>query len=174
MEQRITIDTIYKKEFHMVAKGYDHDEVDEFLDLICDELELREKEVADLKAQLEYANAAVRKAEAGDGFARPAEKPAAAPQPSAASSATELLEMAQTLKQQIIENAEARAKEIIENAQVDAAARLGGLLDEQKALEESVAGLKDAEKTCKANLAKLVEDCRAALDTVGSLFGSEE
>ena len=49
---RITIGDIETKDFRVVAKGYDQQEVDEFLDLICDELERMEDEAAQLQRQV--------------------------------------------------------------------------------------------------------------------------
>ena len=39
MEQRITIDTIYQKDFRVKNRGYDQEEVDKFLDDIIEEME---------------------------------------------------------------------------------------------------------------------------------------
>ena len=47
--QKITIEVIETKEFHVAARGYNQHEVDEFLDSICDELERIEGEMAALK-----------------------------------------------------------------------------------------------------------------------------
>ena len=71
--QRLTIADIEMKQFRLVARGYEQREVDEFLDSICDEMELLQAEIDDLKRKLEMANAETRKAEAASGFVRPAE-----------------------------------------------------------------------------------------------------
>ena len=51
--QKITIETIETKEFHVAARGYNQHEVDEFLDSICDELERVEGEINALKQENE-------------------------------------------------------------------------------------------------------------------------
>lgn len=42
MEQRITVDSILDKKFSTVAKGFNQQEVDEYLDQICDEFDRRD------------------------------------------------------------------------------------------------------------------------------------
>ena len=49
--QKITIEVIETKEFHVAARGYNQHEVDEFLDSICDELERIEGEMAALQQE---------------------------------------------------------------------------------------------------------------------------
>ena len=47
--ERITVDLISSKEFSFEAKGYNRQEVDNFLDDICEELERMDKEIAELR-----------------------------------------------------------------------------------------------------------------------------
>ena len=61
MEQRITVDSILDKKFSTVAKGFNQQEVDEYLDQICDEFDRRDAEMNALRqeiAQLKAAQAA--------------------------------------------------------------------------------------------------------------------
>ena len=46
---RITVDIISEKEFSIEAKGYSRQEVDNFLDDICEEMERMEEEIKDLR-----------------------------------------------------------------------------------------------------------------------------
>ena len=64
---RLTIRDIESKQFRRIAYGYDQRGVDEFLDAICDELELLYGEIDELKRKLDFANAQTRKAEAAGG-----------------------------------------------------------------------------------------------------------
>ena len=65
---QITIEMIETKEFKTKPRGYDPQEVDEFLDAICDEMARQLDEIQSLQQQLAAAKAA-----------RPAPAPAAGP-----------------------------------------------------------------------------------------------
>ena len=54
---RVTIEQIETKEFTITNKGYDGQEVDEFLDAIMDEMALMLDEIARLKQELAAAKA---------------------------------------------------------------------------------------------------------------------
>ena len=47
--ERITADMIADKEFSIESRGYNKDEVDTFLDLICEELDRLNNEIQDLR-----------------------------------------------------------------------------------------------------------------------------
>ena len=55
---QITIEMIETKEFKTKPRGYDPQEVDEFLDAICDEMARQMDEIAALQQQLAAAKAA--------------------------------------------------------------------------------------------------------------------
>ena len=109
---QITIEMIETKEFKTKPRGYDPQEVDEFLDAICDEMARQLDEIQSLQQQLAAAKAA-----------RPAPAPAPAPvteaptqqikpvvaRPAAVpdSDFREILEMAQKVKNETIAAAEA-------------------------------------------------------------------
>jgi len=131
--KRLTIEDIETKQFRLVARGYEQREVDEFLDSICDEIELMQNEMADLKRKLNMAGAENRKAEAASGFVRPAAMEAMEDAPM-----REVLEMAQRVKEQTIADAQVKAQEILDNAETEATARLGGLTEEKERLEKMV------------------------------------
>ena len=58
MQQQITIDAIESKEFAIRKNGYDQDEVDAFLDDICDEMERQIGTINKLQQQLREAQTA--------------------------------------------------------------------------------------------------------------------
>lgn len=160
--QKITIEVIETKEFHVAARGYNQHEVDEFLDSICDELERIEAEMDALKAEnnrLQYqavpqatkATPVVSAPVGSDGTFR------------------EILEMAQRVKEQTIADAEAKAADIVANAEVEVKARLGNLTVEKEELEEQIAALKETAKAYKARIAQLLSDAQDALDAVNIL-----
>ena len=48
----LTIDDIYDKEFALKGGGYDRDDVDQFLDEICDEMTSMQDHISQLEEQL--------------------------------------------------------------------------------------------------------------------------
>ena len=160
--QKITIEVIETKEFHVAARGYNQHEVDEFLDSICDELERIEAEMDALKAEndrLQYqavpqatkATPVVSAPVGSDGTFR------------------EILEMAQRVKEQTIADAEAKAAEIVANAEVEVKARLGNLTEEKEALEATVESMKTAAAEYKEKFAALLSLAKDALDAAEEL-----
>ena len=156
--QKITIEVIETKEFHVAARGYNQHEVDEFLDSICDELERMENEVEALKAE---NNRLQNQALPQETAAAPV---AAAPAQTPEGTFREILEMALRVKDQTIADAQAKAAEIVENAEVQVKARLGNLAEEKDALEATVASLKNAAKEYKEKFADLLALAKDALD----------
>ena len=51
----ITIDDIYDKEFALKGGGYDRDDVDQFLDEICDEMTNMQEKITSLESDLQKA-----------------------------------------------------------------------------------------------------------------------
>lgn len=157
--KRLTIEDIETKQFRLVARGYEQREVDEFLDSICDEIELLQGEIDEMKRKLELANAESRKAQAAGGFVRPAE-PAAS---TADAAFREILEMAQRVKEQTIVDAEEKAQEIRDNAEKEVNARLGGLMEEKERLEKAVGTLKASAREYKEKISELLKKHQEAL-----------
>ena len=56
----LTIDDILDKEFALKGGGYDRDDVDQFLDEICDEMTNLQNSIADLESKLSNAEAALQ------------------------------------------------------------------------------------------------------------------
>lgn len=158
--KRLTIEDIETKQFRLVARGYEQREVDEFLDSICDEIELLQGEIDEMKRKLSLANAESRKAEAASGFVRPA----ASLDGMADASFREILEMAQRVKEQTIADAEAKAQEIRANAETEANARLGGLVEEKDRLEKKVETLQSSVSSYREKFAQLIKENQEILD----------
>ena len=157
--QKITIEVIETKEFHVAARGYNQHEVDEFLDSICDELERIEAEMDALKAEndrLKY-QAVPQETKAAPVISAPAGNDG---------TFREILEMAQRVKEQTIADAEAKAAEIVANAEVEVKARLGNLTAEKSALEAQIADLKESAKSFKAQFVQMIG---AAKDTLEAM-----
>ena len=161
--QKITIEVIETKEFHVAARGYNQHEVDEFLDSICDELERIEAEMDALRAENDrLQNQALPQAAPVVSYAAPV-------QTGASDTFQEILEMAQRVKEQTIADAEAKAAEILQNAETQVKARLGNLLDEKEELEARVEALKNAAQTFKTQFAQMLSAAKDALDATDEL-----
>lgn len=124
----LTADDVLNKKFQATKfrEGYEQDEVDEFLDEVVEAMRQLEAENAELKAQLEAANA--RLADAPASSATPAAAPvapaapvaaatpAAAPAAADPASASGMLELAQRLHDEHVANGKAEGERIVSEA----------------------------------------------------------
>lgn len=172
---QITIEMIETKEFKTKPRGYDPQEVDEFLDAICDEMARQLDEIQSLQQQLAAAKAA-----------RPAPAPAPAPvteaptqqikpvtaRPAAVpdSDFREILEMAQKVKNETIAAAEAKAAAIVAKAEEEAADKLGSLSEEKEKLTGQVEALKTAAAEYRAKFEALLQAQQEAMEKASDLF----
>ena len=172
---QITIEMIETKEFKTKPRGYDPQEVDEFLDAICDEMARQLDEIQSLQQQLAAAKAA-----------RPAPDPAPAPgteaptqqlKPVVARPATgpgndfrEILEMAQQVKNETIAAAEAKAAALVAKAEEEAADKLGSLSEEKEKLTDQVEALKTAAAEYRAKFEALLQAQQEAMEKASDLF----
>ena len=169
-EQKITIEVIETKEFHVAARGYNQREVDEFLDSICDELESMEAEMATLQATINrLQNQAVPQPIMHQAYQAPKPAPIVPASMETDGTFREILEMAQCVKEQTIADAEAKAAEIIGNAEIEVKARLGNLAEEKDELEAQVASLKTAVRDYKARFAQMLNAVQEVLDATEEL-----
>lgn len=155
--KRLTIQDIETKQFRRGAYGYEQREVDEFLDSICDEMELLLSEKDELQRKLDYANAQTRKAEAAGGVV-------SAPGGMSDASFREILEMAMRVKEQTIADAKTRAEEIVSEAQAKAEAELGSLKKERDDLQEKIDQLRDVAREYRAAMTRLLATHQESLD----------
>lgn len=169
--QKITIEEIENKEFHIASRGYNQHEVDEFLDSICDELERQEAEINALKAE----NDRLQHQAVPQPFAAPvAPAPVAAAPVEQMNDATEgtfreILEMAKRVKDMTIADAKAKAAEIVANAENEAKARLGNMDEEKKQLEAELESVKTAVREYKEKFAEAIAMAQDALDLTTDL-----
>lgn len=166
--ERISIETIETKEFHVAARGYNQHEVDEFLDSICDELERLENELEALKAENDrLQNQAVPQ----DTIVmdEPVAAAPTAPVTTPEGTFREILEMALRVKDQTIADAQAKAEEIVADAEVQVKARLGNLAEEKDALEAQVASMKAAAAEYKEKFTEMLALAKEALDAAEEL-----
>lgn len=159
--QKITIEEIESKEFHIASRGYNQHEVDEFLDSICDELERQEAEIEGLKQE----NNRLR----NQAVPQVAQTPAAQMTDATEGTFREILEMAQRVKESTIADAKAKAEEIIANAENEVKGRLGNLGEEKEKLAEELESLRAAVREYKEKFADAISVAREALDLASDL-----
>ena len=160
----ITIEMIESKEFKIKPRGYDQQEVDEFLDAICDEMAAMQDQLQSLNQQLLSAQAKRPAAPA------PAAKPAPAPSANAAGALQEILEMAQKVKAETIAAAEKQAAEIRAKAQEEADKQLSSLEDERDSLQRQVTELKAAAAEYRTRFEALLQAQQEAIEKASDLF----
>ncbi len=162
-DQKITIEEIENKEFHLASRGYNQHEVDEFLDSICDELERQENEIAALREENNrLQNQAVPQSDAN-------QMPIMQMPNATEGTFREILEMAQRVKEMTIADAEAKAAEIIENAENEVKACMGNLGEEKERLASEVENLRKAAHEYKEKFAAMISVAQEALDLTSEL-----
>ena len=134
----LTIDDIYDKEFALKGGGYDRDDVDRFLDEICDEM-------ANMTERMEGLEKALKQAQMDVEIAKAAKN--AAPvvverEPVARTSETleGILLSAQRLSDEAVENAKRKAQDIVDEARKEEAK----LSSEMEAMRKGVADYKQS------------------------------
>lgn len=165
---QITIEMIETKEFKTKPRGYDPQEVDEFLDAICDEMARQLDEIQALQQQLNAAKAARPAVEAPTTQVKPVPvKPAPAVPDD---SFREILEMAQKVKNETIAAAEAKAAAIVAQAEEEAKNKLGSLTEEKDRLTGEVAALKAAAAEYRTKFESLLQAQQEAMEKAADLF----
>ena len=157
--EKITVDLIAKKEFSISSKGYNKEEVDNFLDAICEEMERMEEEIANLRQQTTSVRPTVPEAAAPSGVTEEQEK-----------SFREVLEMAMQVKDDTIRKAREDAEAIRAKAETEAAERLDGINVEKENLTKQVEGLKITAADYRAKFQALLQEQQEALEKVAELF----
>ena len=156
--ERITADIIADKEFTIEARGYNRDEVDGFLDQICEELDRLNNEIQDLRQKTtivrptapETGNSGISKEDEGK--------------------FREILEMAATVKEETIRKAREDAEAIRLKAETEASERLNGLAEEREGLEKEVAALKETAVEYRKQFEELLHAQQEALEKAPGLF----
>lgn len=153
---RITADMIADKEFSIESKGYNKDEVDTFLDEICEEMDRLNNEIFDLRQKTTIV--------------RPA---AAQPAPAEGGEENrfrEILEMAAQVKEETIRKAREDAEAIRMKAETEAREQLDGLSAEKESLEQEVKNLKKVAADYRSQFEELLRAQQEALEKAEGLF----
>ena len=103
---RVTVDLISSKEFSLESRGYNRQEVDNFLDDICEEMERMDAEIKDLRQKTTVV--------------KPAAPAVSAVSSQEESSFREILEMAKKVKDDTIQKAREDAEAIRVKAETEA------------------------------------------------------
>ena len=138
----LTIDDIYDKEFALKGAGYDRNDVDQFLDQICDEMANMLDHIEKLEKDLKQAQ---MEAEAAKAAAQKAAPVVVQQEPIARTSETleGILLSAQRLADEAVENAKNKAEVIVKEAQEKATQ----IVDEARTEKESLSGELEALRT---------------------------
>ena len=156
--ERITADMIAEKEFGIESRGYNKDEVDTFLDLICEEMDRLNNEIQDLRQKTTIVRPAA-----------PVQEPAGVSREDE-NKFREILEMAATVKEETIRKAREDAEAIRLKAETEANERLNGLAEEREGLEKEVAALKEAAADYRRKFEELLNAQQEALEKATGLF----
>ena len=156
--ERITTEIIAEKEFTIEARGYSKDEVDSFLDLICEEMDRLNNEIQDLRQKTTIVRPAAQETEK-NGVSREDEN-----------RFREILEMAAQVKDETIRKAKEDAEAIRLKAETEANERLNGLLEERSTLEKEVAALKQTALDYRRQFEELLHAQQEALEKATGLF----
>ena len=155
--ERITADMIADKEFTIESRGYNKDEVDTFLDLICEEMDRLNNEIQDLRQKTTIVRSAV-----------PVQDTAVSREDEGRF--REILEMAATVKEETIRKAKEDAEAIRLKAETEASERLNGLSEEREELEKEVAALKETALEYRRKFEELLHAQQDALEKATGLF----
>ena len=156
--ERITADMTAEKEFVIESRGYNKDEVDTFLDLICEEMDRLTNEIADLRQKTTIVRPSTPAPETS-GVSREDE-----------TKFREILEMAATVKEETIRKAREDAEAIRLKAETEANERLNGLAEEREGLDKEVAALKAAATDYRRKFEELLNAQQEALEKATGLF----
>lgn len=168
----ITLDTIVNKVFKVVKNGYDNNEVEAFLDEILEEMENREAETEQLKAQVANLNRELEAARA-----QLAVRPVAAPAPvkvaeerHSAESFELVLSKAKGAYEEIVAAADARAEEIISKANAEASSIRVNAQSQITDLTDKLTALRKQTADYYASLKKVVDAQTASMDQIKKLL----
>lgn len=172
----LTIDDILDKEFALKGGGYDRDDVDQFLDEICDEMTNLQNSIADLESKLNNAEAALQQAqeEAAAAAAAPAQAPAAPEQPNLGTTLESMFRRAGLVADDTVKEAEEKATGIVKEAEEKASQILDEAMEERETIRKSLVDLKASAAAYRASYLEMLDKHRQALEETNGIFEQEE
>ncbi|MEG2252257.1 MAG: DivIVA domain-containing protein [Clostridia bacterium] len=170
----LTIDDIYDKEFALKGGGYDRNDVDQFLDEICDEMTNMQERISTLEAELQQAKlAAQASAEAVRPMPQPVEKAETAPVGKASETLESILLSAQRLADDAVETAKRRAEDIVKQAEDQASHIVDDAQEEKNTLDKELGALKTAASEYRENFIALLNHHKQMLEDDHPLVQAE-
>ncbi|MDD3335377.1 MAG: DivIVA domain-containing protein [Eubacteriales bacterium] len=171
----LTIDDIYDKEFALKGGGYDRDDVDQFLDEICDEMTNMQERTASLEQELAKAQTELRAAkEAVQPIAAPVVAQPVETAPPVVVKTSETLESillnAQKLSDEALENAQRKADNLVKQAEEKASKLVDDAQEEKETLEKSLASMKDAARTYRKDFLDLLKKYQGLMEEDSELM----
>ena len=159
----LTIDDIYDKEFALKGGGYDRNDVDQFLDEICDEMTNMLDHIAKLEQDLKQAQMEVEAAKAS---ARNAAPTVVKSEPVARTSETleGILLSAQRLADEAVANAKTKAEDIVKEAQEKAEKIVDDAKLEKTTLSTELETLRKSVTEYKAGFLTMIEKYKKMLE----------
>jgi len=147
---RLSSESIQKKEFHIVFKGYKPEEVDKFLDLLAIEFDGMQKKIRDLEEKIESIKYE------GDGETSKMKKVI-----------QEALVSAHRMAEEIKQKAKIEAEEMLSRKKMEEAQEVQKLQDEKTALESSISSLKKEYTDFKEQISRFADDFKQKMASVG-------
>ena len=171
----LTIDDILDKEFALKGGGYDRDDVDQFLDEICDEMTNMQNYIADLEGKLNRAEEALQQAQT-EAVAAPVVQEAPVQQAEANLGATleSMFRRAGLVADDTVKEAEEKAQGIIKEAEEKASQILDDAQEERETIRKTMSDMKAAAGTYRRSFLEMLAKHREALESTSGIFDEEE
>jgi DivIVA domain-containing protein len=178
----LTPEDIVNKRFQSTKfrEGYDQDEVDDFLDEVVVEMRRVSEENAQLKTELQAAEARIAELQRAGGSATPAApvSTASMDDPIDAEGTTNLLQLARRLheehvregiqkRDELIAEGHSQAARIVSEAEAEHQRRVAEYKREQQAVENKVESLREFEREYRQSLRGFIEGQLSTLEHTG-------
>lgn len=172
----LTIDDILDKEFALKGGGYDRDDVDQFLDEICDEMTNLQNSIADLQGKLANTEAALEQAQAdaAAAAAAPAQVEAAPEQPNLGATLESMFRRAGLVADDTVKEAEEKAQGIVKEAEEKATQILDEAIEERETIRKTLDDLKTSANSYRQSFLEMLDKHRQALEETTGVFDQEE
>lgn len=171
----LTIDDILDKEFAIKGGGYDRDDVDQFLDEICDEMTNMQNYIADLEGKLNRAEEALQQAQT-EAVAAPVvqEAPVQQAEPNLGATLESMFRRAGLVADDTVKEAEEKAQGIIKEAEEKATQILDDAQEERETIRKTLSDMKAAAGTYRRSFLEMLDKHREALESTTGIFDEEE
>ena len=146
----LSSESIQKKEFHIVFKGYKPEEVDKFLDLLAIEFDGLQKKVREMEEKIDSIKYE------GDSESSKMKKVI-----------QEALVSAHRMAEEIKQRAKIEAEEMVSRKKMEEAQQVRKLQDEKASLESSIVSLRKEYTNFKEQISRFADDFKQKMASVG-------